>query len=334
MARAAPHRLNQSASEAAVPAALAGLLREKKELPTWLLYDGTGCELYERITTLPEYYLTRAETEVLARCSHELVRRVAEGASALSFAELGAGTAKKTQLLLAAAIEQGMQVTYLAADIAPEPIHEARERLHASYPELDVRLVVGTHEDAGPAIARLEGRQVAIFLGSSIGNSSDAQAIELLGRLRGTLRDDACLLLGTDLKKQPEVLERAYDDAEGVTAAFTKNVLTRLNREYGCNFVLSSFRHVAEWNEQRSDIEISLEATRDLRVSLGAIDRDLSLRKGERIVLEICAKYDQARVERILTAAGFTRLGSFLDRAERYALQVARVRPLGALPRV
>lgn len=327
MARAVSSRVNVAEREPAIPIALAGLLRARKELPTWLLYDAAGCELYERITTLPEYYLTRAETEALTQHAGALVARITTGASTLSVAELGAGTAKKTQLLLAAALESGAAVTYLAADIAEEPLVEAKARLDVACPALPVELFVGTHEEAGPAIARLRGRQVALFLGSSIGNYSDAAAIELLAHLRRHLRDDAYLVLGTDLKKDQRILEQAYDDTEGVTAMFTKNVLSRLNREYGCTFVLSDFRHVAEWIEERSDVELSLEVRRDLRVTLGAIGRDVILHKGERILIEICAKYDQPRLDRILAAAGFRAVASHLDQRGRYALQVARAAP-------
>ncbi len=303
---------------------LGGLFASQKSLPTWLLYDETGCALYERITTLPEYYLTRAETDVLSRRSEDLVARAADASRSFALAEIGAGTATKTELLIAAALRRQGRCVYLACDIAPAPLTSAGLRLRKTCPGVEVRTFVGMHLEAGPEIAAIGDRQVLLFLGSSIGNYSDPEATDLLAGLRRFLRDDALLVLGTDLRKDPKVLCAAYDDAQGVTAGFTKNVLARLNREYACNFRLGTFRHVAEWVEASSNIEISLEARGRQQVEIGALGRDITLLDGERIHLETCAKYDSARVDRLLSGAGFTRVGTLLDSSERYAVQIAR----------
>ncbi|MBK8172869.1 MAG: L-histidine N(alpha)-methyltransferase [Sandaracinaceae bacterium] len=306
---------------------LEGLLAPRKSLPTWLLYDDAGCALYERITTLPEYYLTRAETDVLTRHSNDIVALAADGGVRLSLAEIGAGSATKTELLIAAALERLHACEYLACDIAAAPLAAAATRLRAKYSGVRVATFAGSHLDARPALASLSGRQVLLFLGSSLGNYRDAEAIELLGGMRRALRDDGLLVLGTDLKKDPSVIRAAYDDSAGVTAAFTKNVLVRLNREFACDFRVEHFRHVAEWVEGTSSVDVSLEATRRQTVVLRALDREVLFVEGERVHLETCVKYDGARVDRILREAGFARVCAYLDAEERYAVQIATVLP-------
>jgi dimethylhistidine N-methyltransferase len=326
----ADHRGPAAATRLApAPLALAGLLAPAKSLPTWLLYDAAGCAIYEQITTLPEYYLTRAEADVFARHGDALLAAVAGGADGgptdtLALAELGAGTATKTELLLAAALRRQPRCTYLACDIAAAPLAEVTTRLAGALPAVDLRTYVGPHAAAGPAIAALEGRQLLLFIGSSIGNYTDAEAIDLLATARGALRDDAWLVLGTDLKKSPAVLHAAYDDPAGVTAAFTLNVLRRLNREYGCDFDLAAYRHVAVWNEATANVEIGLQAERAATVHLGALAQTIHLAAGERIHLEISAKYDAARVDRILGPAGFRREATLVDATGAYAVQLAR----------
>lgn len=306
----------------------AGLSAPRKSLPAWLLYDDAGCALYERITTLPEYYLTRAEAEIFARQGDLMVSRArAEGRGAptarLSFAELGAGTATKTEHLLAAAVRAQGACTYLACDIAAPPLAAAAERITARLPAVEVRLAVGAHADAGPAIAALPGRQVLLYIGSSIGNATDAEAAALLREMRAFLRPDGLLLLGTDLLKEPARLRAAYDDAAGVTAAFSLNLLSRLNRELGADFALEAFRHVAIWNPETRNVEISLESLRPQRVRLESLDLTVDFAAGEHIHTEICAKYDLPRVDGILAEAGFARVATFYDTEARFGVHLA-----------
>lgn len=304
---------------------LGGLFAPRKSLPTWLLYDDAGCEIYERITALPEYYLPRAESEILERQSDAIVERAAAGGAELALAEIGAGTAQRTELLIAAVLRRQARAIFLACDIAPAPLAAAAARLRGAHAGLEVRTFAGTHEAACPAIAALPGRQVLLFLGSSIGNYPDDDAVALLAAMRRGLRDDAVLVLGTDLKKDPRVLLPAYDDAQGVTAAFTTNILTRLNREFSCTFRPGAFRHVAAWNAAASNIEIFLEAQGPQRVTIGALGRDAVFADGERIHVETCAKYDAGRVDGILARAGFVRAATFTDAEGRYAIQLAGV---------
>lgn len=302
-----------------------GLGTERKQLPSWLLYDAIGSALFEQITHLPEYYLTRAEAEILARRGDQIVAFAAGDGRRLSFAEIGAGTATKTEALLGAALRAQGSCVYLACDISEIPLRQAQQRLQSQLPGAEVRVVVGTHTDAGPAIAALEDRQLLLWIGSSIGNYRDADAAQLLTQMRRFLRSDALLVFGTDLVKDPQTLQRAYDDARGVTAAFSKNLLVRLNREIDARFDIEAFRHVAEWNAEGSNIEVYLESTRVQRVWVGALDRHYVFGLGERIHTETCAKYDARRVDRILDAAGFARASTQLDSEGRFAVHLARV---------
>ena len=316
-----PHRMADTVAEQA----LRGLLARQKWLPTWLLYDEAGGELFERITALPEYYLGRAETEILSRWSDDIVGSIADDDGKVTLAELGAGAATKTEVLVESALRSGRQVEYLACDIAPAPLLAAEARLRSRFPEVTVRTFVGTHREAGPAIGALSGRQSVLFLGSSIGNYADAAAAALLAEARRHLRHGATFLVGTDLKKDPRQLQSAYDDSAGVTAAFTLNVLDRLNRELGCSFRRGAFRHVAEWDEATSNVVLSLEATTSQRVALGALGTEVAFRAGERVRIEICAKYDDARVDGIFEEAGLSRLRSFVDDGGRYAVHAAEL---------
>ncbi len=304
---------------------LDGLFAPTKSLPTWLLYDAAGSALYERITELPEYYLARAEAELFVSHGREIVALAGHGASELSLAEIGAGSAEKTRTLARQLAEERGRGVFLACDISESALAVARENLEAADARVEVRTCLGTHLDAIPTIAALPGRQLLLWVGSSIGNHPDDEAVRLLRELRRALRPDARLLLGTDLKKDPAVLVAAYDDAAGVTAQFTKNILARLNRELGCSFDLADFRHVAEWNAEASNMEISLEAIRAVRIVVEGHVRPLELARGERIHIEISAKYDEARARSILEAAGFARERRFLDSAGRYAVELARV---------
>lgn len=314
---------------AVAEAASAGLRAAAKWLPSWLLYDAAGCALYEQITRLPEYYLTRAETEIFERQGDAIVAFASGAGQRLAFAELGAGTANKTEALLEAALRAQPSCVYLGCDIAQGPLQEAQRRLRHNLPQAQIRTFAGPHVDAGPHIAALEDRQVLLFIGSSVGNYADGDAIELLGHVRRSLRADAVLLLGADVAKAPELMQRAYDDSRGITAAFSKNLLVRLNRELDAKFDIEAFRHVALWNETASNIEVYLESLRSQRVWIGAFGEAIPFEAGERIHTETCAKYDARRIDRILHGAGFARAATYVDSAGLVAVHLARVRDRG-----
>jgi len=304
-----------------------GLLRADKRLPPWLFYDDEGSRLYERITELPEYYLTRAEWSIFQTHSDRIVAEAARGwTGPLDLAELGAGTATKSLLLVRATVRRQGGTTFMPTDVSAEALAIAAARIEREEPRARVRPVVGHHEHALDAIKTLEQHQLVMFIGSSIGNYEDDEARTLLRAVRSSVRTGGALLLGTDLRKDPRVLVRAYDDAQGVTAAFDKNVLARINRELGGGFDLDAFRHVALWNEARSRIEMHLESLADQTVRIAGLRVDVPFRRGERIHTESSVKYDEAMVDGLLDASGFTREATLLDAEERFAVHLARAR--------
>lgn len=317
-----PHRPVDPAVAAAVRS---GLLATPKSLPAWLLYDARGSQLYEQITRVPEYYLTRAEAEILALQADAIVERLSRGGERIALIELGAATAVKTEALLTAIVRAQGACDYYACDISPEPLKAAKARIERRMPTVHVHPVVGPHDKAANALRCIGQRQVLMFIGSSIGNYPDEAAIALLAKMRAHLRDDAMLVLGADLRKDSSVLLPAYDDARGVTAAFSLNLLRRLNHELHASFDLDSFRHVATWDASASNVEIYLESVRDQRVCLGRLGCEVHFHAGERIHTETSAKYDEARIDKILTKSGFTRIATHQDTAQLFAVHIAKV---------
>jgi L-histidine Nalpha-methyltransferase len=301
-----------------------GLTRSPKTLKPHLFYDDAGSRLFERITKLPEYYLTRAEQAILIEHATDIVDRIAQREShSLSVVELGAGTAAKTSVLLRAVVKRQGRCLYVPIDISRTTLAEAESRLHAELPDVRVRALVMAHDEALRALADIAPPRLVLFIGSSVGNLADDEASALLGRIREGLGGGTWLLLGTDLRKSPSVLLRAYDDASGVTAAFNKNVLARINRELGGHFDLDRFCHVARWNDAASRVEMHLESLGAQEVAVDRLGLRVSFRAGETIHTESSAKYDLSRVERLVAGGGFQLEATYYDRDRRYAVHLA-----------
>jgi L-histidine Nalpha-methyltransferase len=301
-----------------------GLLSDQKRLPSWLFYDAEGSRLYELITKLDEYYPSRTERAILAKYARDIAGRAATGTDErVSVVELGAGTATKTQLVLAAMVARQGRCIYVPVDVSPSALREATARCATNLSGVVVRPIVGKHEAAFDTMCTL-GRQLVLFMGSSIGNFSADEANTLLRGVRRNLRPGSGLLLGTDLRKSPARLVPAYDDAQGVTAAFNKNVLARINRELGGHFDVETFRHVALWNETASSIEMHLESTRDQSVAIDLLGVDVRFGRGERIHTESSRKYDDGRIGELLRRAGFSREQTYEDDEKLFAVTLAR----------
>ncbi|HTZ58739.1 MAG TPA: L-histidine N(alpha)-methyltransferase [Acidobacteriaceae bacterium] len=282
-----------------------GLTGKPKTLSPWLFYDEAGSQLFEEITDLPEYYVTRTERQILAKHAHEIVSAAAGGRD-LSMIELGAGTATKTGLLLKAAVGLQGSVAYCPIDVSETALEQARARLEAELPEVRVEPIVADYTEGMRQNGALRtGRKLVLYIGSSIGNFSPADAVEVLRGVRAELKPGDCLLLGTDMVKDIEMLLAAYDDAARVTAQFNLNVLTRINRELDARFNLQLFRHQARWNEQQSRIEMHLESLVAQRVAIRALDMEVRLSLGETIHTENSYKFTDPRVEALLARAGF-----------------------------
>ncbi len=298
----------------------AGLARPQKELaPTWF-YDAAGSLLFDRITALPEYYLTRAEREILRVRADWIADRL----TAATLAELGAGSASKTGVLIEALRRAGGGQLYIPLDVAARALEETARRLRVKYPGLHVRPVVADMREDVSAPVPHPAPVLYAFLGSTIGNFEPAQAHLLLSRIRATLSTGDALLLGTDLVKDPAMLEAAYDDAQGVTAEFNLNVLRVLNRELGARFDLDRFEHRALWKPWERRVEMHLVARRSMTVEVPGAGT-FSFEPGESIRTEVSCKYDRPEVERMLRDAGFTLDAWMTDRAGAFALSLARV---------
>jgi L-histidine N-alpha-methyltransferase len=286
--------------------------------PTWL-YDERGCELFDAITELPEYYPTRTERGILAARAAEIAR--VSGADTL--VELGSGTSAKTRLLLDALAASGRLRRFVPFDVAEPTLREAAESIAAAYPGLEVTGVVGDLRRHLPMIPTV-GRRLFVLLGGTIGNFAPPERGAFLAALVATMREGDSFLLGTDLVKDPARLVAAYDDAAGVTAAFDRNVLHVLNERLGADFAPDRFDHVAHWDERAEWIEMRLRARGAQRVSVPALQLTLDIADGEELRTEISAKFRRAGIRRELRAAGLRPRRWWTDPAGDFALSLAQ----------
>jgi dimethylhistidine N-methyltransferase len=321
-----PLEVSDALRDAVCREALAGLLKAsgaQKTLSPWLFYDEPGSHLFEQITALPEYYLTRTERAIFARYADEIFLELA---SNVTIAELGAGTATKTGLLLEAATRFQQDVLYQPIDISSTALDEACLELAAHLPDVGVEPQVANYITDTYTITRpRDHRVLALYIGSSIGNFSPPDARAILRNLRQHIKADDALLLGVDLApgkgKSVDTLLSAYDDAAGVTAAFNKNVLTRLNREIGADFPLSAFAHRARWNAAESRIEMHLESLAAQTVHIAG--NRITFAEGETIHTENSYKFTDAALRALLDDSGFAPARTFHDDGRCFAVTLA-----------
>lgn len=302
----------------------AGLSSKPKRLPPKWFYDSTGSDLFSQITRLEEYYPTRRELALLREHAVDIAGRSA----ADTLVELGSGTSEKTVLLLDALTAAGTLRTYTPVDVDAVTLEAAAERLEARYPRLAVRAVCGDFERHLSRLSRM-GRRMVAFLGGTIGNlDPDAREV-FLKELRSILKPGDTFLLGADLVKDAGRLVAAYDDAQGVTAAFNRNVLHVINRELDADFEPEAFAHVALFDDDNDWIEMRLRATRAMRVHVRDLRLSVSFDEGEEMRTEISAKFRREGLERELTTAGFDVTRWYTDPADDFALVLATVLATG-----
>jgi len=297
-----------------------GLTARPRWLPPKYFYDEAGGALFDRITTLPEYYLTRVEDEILAHSAAEIVR----GLEPDELVELGPGSCHKVRPLLDA-IDHAASARYVAFDVGGPGLARALAQLGRDYPAVEIRAVVGDFEHDLGRVPPPKGQRLVLFLGSTIGNFDPPAARRLLDDLRPMLGPDGRLLLGVDLVKDRAVLEAAYNDSAGVTAAFNRNILNVVNRGLDGDFRPEMFRHHAFYNDVASRIEMHLVATVAQRVRLRRAQLVLDFEAGESIWTESSYKYTRESVAAMLGDAGLEADGWFTDRAARFAVVLARV---------
>lgn len=300
----------------------AGLTATPKSLPSKWLYDARGSALFEEITRTPEYYLTRTESALLAEHADALVGEVAP----VELVEIGSGSSRKTRLLLDALGRATGTGTYVGFDVSQDVLQAALPALATDYPWLHVRGVVGDFHTHLDEIQRT-GRRLVVCLGSTIGNSPPTEQVEFLAGLRSLLADDDALLVGADLVKDTDTLEAAYDDAGGVTAAFTLNLLRVLERELDAEVEPDAFRHVARWQPEQQWIAIGLLAVRPTVLRFPTLDLEVPLETGEEIRTEVSCKYTRTSLARRLDAAGLALRRFHTDAERMFALALARPSP-------
>ena len=303
---------------------LDGLTRRPRAIPARWFYDRRGSELFEAITGLPEYYPTRTETALLERLAPELPALIGGGRAVVEF---GSGSSTKTPLLLEAIAPSA----YVPIDISGDFLRESSRALSRRFPEL---LVLPFEADFTRPLTLprtiVDAPKLGFFPGSTIGNLNAAGATDLLRAMRGSLGEGAMLLIGMDRVKPVDVLIPAYDDAQGVTAAFDLNLLERVNRELEGTIPLDAFRHRAIWNDAAARIEMHLEATRD--VAFEAAGQVFAMAAGETIHTENSHKYAPRDARLLLRAGGWTPVAEWTDPDDRFAVLLAEAQPARTAP--
>jgi L-histidine Nalpha-methyltransferase len=298
---------------------LDGLTRPFKELPPKHFYDARGAELFDRICELPEYYPTRAERAILEQEADELARLT----GAAELVELGSGTAAKTRMLLDALRDSGTLVRYVPVDVTEQMVRDCAAELTEEYPGLQVHGVIGDFERHLDRIPAAVGPRIVAFLGGTIGNFPPGSRRRVLRKIRELLAPGDHLLMGTDLVKDPAVLEAAYDDAQGLTAEFNRNLLRVVNRELDAGFDPQDFDHVALFDREHEWIEMRLRARREHTTLVRALDLPVHFEAGEEMRTEISAKFTPERLEADLSASGLELVHWLTDPEDLFALTLS-----------
>ncbi len=290
--------------------------KPKRFLPKYF-YDELGSQLFEAICLLPEYYLTRAENNILTRYADEIVAQV-DGE--ITLLEMGSGSASKTRLLIEALLRKQSDLLFIPVDISASALDSSSRILLQSYPRLRIEAYAADYFAGMAELGKTKrGRTLSLFLGSNISNFDPPEAMKFLRAMRQVLQEGDALLLGADLKKDRQTLEAAYNDALGVTAAFNLNVLARINRELGGNFDLRGFQHHAFYNEDIGRVEIYIESLREQTVQISQINTEVHFGEGEQIHTENSYKYDLSDLAKLAAETGFTRARTWLDSEERFS---------------
>jgi L-histidine N-alpha-methyltransferase len=292
-----------------------GLSDTPRWIPVRFLYDAAGSALFEEITEQPEYYPTRTEAAILAEHSAD----ICEATGAVTLVELGAGSAVKTSHLFAAYTARGNPVTYVPVDVSGTALQAAKKRIATEHPLVRFEGVVGTYDDAFPLLAEHSPAMV-MFLGSSVGNFAHAESYAFWEDLSASLPAGDYFLLGVDLVKDKHVLEAAYNDSAGVTAQFTVNLFERMNRELGSGIDIGQIRHVAHYNDEWQRIEIFAEFLETQEIYIEPLDRSISIKKGEKILVEISRKFVLENLTQFAACFDFTVERVYTDPGEWFAV--------------
>ncbi|HZO88157.1 MAG TPA: L-histidine N(alpha)-methyltransferase [Chthonomonadaceae bacterium] len=302
-----------------------GLSGPHKWLPCRFFYDSIGSRLFERICQLPEYYLTRTEQAILEQYAPEMLEAAGQD---LTLVELGSGSSCKTRLLLNAGLARQRSLRYIPIDISSEFLRLSALTLLGEYDRLSITAIAAEYNDGLAALPAPDGPRLLLFLGSNIGNFTHEEAVGFLARIRERMELPDRLLVGVDLLKSRRLLEAAYNDAEGVTAQFNKNLLARINQELGASFDLDAFDHAAPFIEARARIEMRLVSRRPQTVPIAALQRSYLFEEGEAIHTENSHKYSLHSFAALCHLAGLEVQTRWLDEREWFAVLLLKSRAL------
>ncbi|MCT7951219.1 L-histidine N(alpha)-methyltransferase [Ancylothrix sp. C2] len=304
---------------------IAGLSQNPKSLPPRYFYDDLGSQFFEQICQLPEYYLTRTETQILEKYSLD----IAKITGPCELVELGSGSSTKTRLLLESYAEIAAGLRYLPIDVSAGILETSARELLTDYAWLNVRALVSTYEVALGQLASyprlVNYKRMICFLGSTLGNLSPAECDLFFSQVSGALQGGDYFLLGVDLHKSKEILEPAYDDSQGVTAKFNLNMLQHLNWRFEGNFDLSNFAHYSLYNEDLHQIEMYLKSLKTQKVKLKKLDLNVEFEAGEMMLTEISRKFDLSEIKQELQKRGLMPVQSWSDSKNWFGLLLCRL---------
>ena len=297
---------------------ISGLSAVPKFLSSKYFYDDEGSRLFQEIMKLPEYYLTRAETEIFSAQTKQIFETFTENAAAFDLIELGAGDGSKTSLLVNYFLRQNLDFTYIPIDISAEALKVLTEKFQSEFPNLKMQSERGDYFRTLETFKTKSGRRkIILFLGSNIGNFSKAAARDFFANLRAVMNPHDLLFIGFDLQKNPLTIRQAYDDAQGVTARFNLNLLTRINRELGANFDIENFLHYAAYHPTDGAARSFLVSCEAQTVFIKSLDKIFEFAAWEPIFMEISQKYSLPMIEDLAHASGFAVTQNFFDE-QRY----------------
>jgi L-histidine Nalpha-methyltransferase len=299
-----------------------GLSREPKTLPSWMLYDQSGDRLFEQIMQLPEYYPTRCEYEIINRYKVDLAKYFVDSRKPFSLIELGAGNGLKTEILLRTLLGIHANFTYVPIDVSSSALIALSSRLLSNYESLDIKTLNADYDEALDSMPAYN-KKVLLFLGANIGNMRIDEASEFLTKIATRFSKKDVLVVGFDLKKDPRVIEAAYNDSAGITREFNLNILKRLNATMKADFNLQQFEHYPEYNPETGTASSYLVSLKDQNVHVGAIGKTFHFGQWETIHTEISQKYDLLMIDKMLNDAGFEIADLFFDKAHYFCDVVA-----------
>ncbi|MBW4664159.1 MAG: L-histidine N(alpha)-methyltransferase [Chroococcus sp. CMT-3BRIN-NPC107] len=320
------HLLNAATLSASVLAeksdVIAGLTQTPKYIQARYFYDDYGSQLFEQICDLPEYYLTRTETAILQECAIA----ISEITGACELVELGSGSSTKTRILLDAYEQLNYPLRYVSIDVSAGILESSAKALLADYPSLQVQALVSTYELALKQLKPTSlPNRVICFIGSSLGNLNPQECKTFFSQITRALQPNEYFLLGIDLHKSKEILEPAYNDSQGVTAAFNLNILKHLNQRFDGNFDLTQFEHLAFYNETKRQIEMHLRSLRSQTITLKDLDLTIELASDETIFTEISRKFDLDSIQQELQSQGLKSIQVWTDANQKFGVLLCRL---------